>query len=95
MWRGFSLQQFCDQCFSNSRDLGRGRQMPVHYGSRALNYHTVSSPLGTQIIHAVGAAYKLKMEAQQGEKSLDRCSVAYFGDGASSTSDFHTACNFA
>ena len=35
------------------------------------------------------------MEAQQEEKSLDRCSVAYFGDGASSTSDFHTACNFA
>jgi len=27
MWRGFTLQQFTDQCFANSRDLGRGRQV--------------------------------------------------------------------
>jgi hypothetical protein len=49
MWRGFTLEQFTNQCFSNDLDLGRGRQMPIHYGSRALNYHTISSPLGTQI----------------------------------------------
>ena len=49
MWRGFTLQQFADQCFSNESDLGKGRQMPIHYGSRALNYQTISSPLGTQI----------------------------------------------
>lgn len=40
MWRGFTLEQFTDQCFSNVKDLGKGRQMPIHYGSRALNYHT-------------------------------------------------------
>ena len=33
MWRGFTLEQFCNQCFSNGADLGKGRQMPVHYGS--------------------------------------------------------------
>lgn len=33
MWRGFTLEQFCNQCFSNKADLGKGRQMPVHYGS--------------------------------------------------------------
>ena len=33
MWRGFTLQQFADQCFSNSGDPAKGRQMPVHYGS--------------------------------------------------------------
>lgn len=37
------------QCYSNEHDLGKGRQMPVHYGSRALNFHTISSPLATQI----------------------------------------------
>jgi hypothetical protein len=42
MWRGFTLDQFCNQCFSNDMDLGKGRQMPVHYGCRALNYQTVS-----------------------------------------------------
>ena len=63
MWRGFTLDQFCNQCFSNDMDLGKGRQMPVHYGCRALNYQTVSSPLGTQITQAVGAAYKFKLDA--------------------------------
>ena len=38
MYRGFSLQQFADQCFSNNGDPARGRQMPVHYGSAELNF---------------------------------------------------------
>lgn len=46
MWRGFQVQQFVDQCIGNIRDIGKGRQMPVHYGSRDLHYVTVSSPLG-------------------------------------------------
>eukprot|EP00590_Aulacoseira_subarctica_P002321 CAMPEP_0172420898 /NCGR_PEP_ID=MMETSP1064-20121228/7207_1 /TAXON_ID=202472 /ORGANISM="Aulacoseira subarctica , Strain CCAP 1002/5" /LENGTH=455 /DNA_ID=CAMNT_0013161041 /DNA_START=151 /DNA_END=1518 /DNA_ORIENTATION=- len=90
MWRGFTLEQFTNQCFSNDLDLGKGRQMPVHYGSRALNYHTISSPLGTQIPQAVGVAYKLKLD-----KDNKNCAVTFFGDGAASTGDFHSACNFA
>ncbi len=46
LWRGFTVQQFVDQCIGNVRDLGKGRQMPVHYGSKELSYMTVSSPLG-------------------------------------------------
>ncbi|KAL7536949.1 hypothetical protein ACHAXR_007502 [Thalassiosira sp. AJA248-18] len=96
MWRGFSLEQFCNQCFSNDLDLGKGRQMPVHYGCRALNYHTVSSPLGTQITQAVGAAYKFKLDAMANPKKEESAiSIVYFGDGAASTVDFHSACNFA
>jgi 2-oxoisovalerate dehydrogenase E1 component alpha subunit len=49
------------QCFGNNLDIGKGRQMPVHYGSRELNFHTISSPLATQLPHAVGAAYALKV----------------------------------
>jgi 2-oxoisovalerate dehydrogenase E1 component alpha subunit len=89
MWRGFTLQQFTDQCFSNEADLGKGRQMPVHYGSRALNYQTISSPLGTQIPQAAGAAYRLKLSGR------DAVSVCIFGDGCSSTTDFHSGLNFA
>ena len=102
MWRGFTLEQFCNQCFSNDLDLGKGRQMPVHYGCRALNYQTISSPLGTQITQAVGAAYKFKLEAlalSKPEKKTDKneaaISIVYFGDGAASTIDFHSGCNFA
>lgn len=49
------------QCFGNSLETAKGRQMPVHYGSRHLNFHTISSPLATQLPHAVGAAYALKV----------------------------------
>lgn len=45
MWRGFTLAEFANQCFSTDLDYGKGRQMPVHYGSSKLNYPTVSSPI--------------------------------------------------
>jgi 2-oxoisovalerate dehydrogenase E1 component alpha subunit len=89
MWRGFTLGQFTDQCFSNEKDLGKGRQMPVHYGSRALNYQTISSPLGTQIPQAAGAGYRLKLSKKDG------VAVCFFGDGCASTTDFHSGLNFA
>ncbi|XP_011624380.1 2-oxoisovalerate dehydrogenase subunit alpha 2, mitochondrial isoform X1 [Amborella trichopoda] len=89
LWRGFTLQEFANQCFGNKDDYGKGRQMPIHYGSRSLNYFTVSSTIATQIPNAVGAAYSLKMDNKQA------CTVTYFGDGATSEGDFHGALNFA
>ena len=69
--------------------------MPIHYGSRALNIHTISSPLGTQLPHAVGVAYKKKLEKLEQDKKNSSISIVYFGDGAASTTDFHSALNFA
>ncbi|XP_057830193.1 2-oxoisovalerate dehydrogenase subunit alpha 2, mitochondrial [Cryptomeria japonica] len=89
LWRGFTLQEFANQCFGNAADYGKGRQMPIHYGSNALNYFTISSPIATQIPQAVGAAYSLKMDKKQA------CAVTYFGDGGSSEGDCHAALNFA
>ena len=63
--------------------------MPIHYGSKALNFHTISSPLATQLPHAVGAGYVLKLEDRKA------VSVAYFGEGAASEGDFHAALNLA
>lgn len=37
--------------------------MPVHYGSLEHKFHTISSPLGTQLPHAVGAGYTLKVRS--------------------------------
>ncbi|WCJ43457.1 2-oxoisovalerate dehydrogenase subunit alpha 2 mitochondrial [Euphorbia peplus] len=89
LWRGFTVQEFASQCFSNKDDNGKGRQMPVHYGSNKLNYFTISSPLATQLPQAVGVAYSLKMDKK------DACVVAYTGEGATSEGDFHAALNFA
>jgi 2-oxoisovalerate dehydrogenase E1 component alpha subunit len=44
----------------------QGRQMPIHYGSKELHFHTISSPLATQMPHAVGAAYALKVRYGRG-----------------------------
>ncbi|KEH35602.1 2-oxoisovalerate dehydrogenase E1 component, alpha subunit [Medicago truncatula] len=89
LWRGFTLQEFANQCFSNKFDNGKGRQMPAHYGSNKHNYMNVASTVATQIPHAVGAAYSLKMDKK------DACAVTYFGDGGSSEGDFHAGLNFA
>jgi len=35
--RGFTLEDFMSQLFANRKDVGKGRNMPVHYGSRRLN----------------------------------------------------------
>lgn len=89
MWRGFTLQNFADQLFANVDDLGKGRQMPVHYGSARLHFHTISSPLTTQLPQAVGAAYACKLEGR------GRAVACYFGDGAASEGDAHAAMNMA
>src|SRR5689334_305027 len=95
MQRGFTLDQFMNQLFANSRDAGLGRNMPVHYGSRELNIHTISSTLATQIPHAAGAAYALKMQNLQSPEVEPRVAVCYFGEGAASEGDFHGAMNIA
>lgn len=46
VWRGFTISDFINQCYGNIEDDGKGRQMPVHYGSKKLNFFTISSPLG-------------------------------------------------
>ncbi len=88
-WRGFTIQQYVDHMFANAQDLEFGRQMPNHFGSRALNVVTVSSPIGTKIPHAAGCAYAMKLQKES-------CvSICYFGEGATSEGDFHAGLNFA
>ncbi|KAJ3569196.1 hypothetical protein NPX13_g6165 [Xylaria arbuscula] len=93
--RGFTLNDFMNQLFANKLDNGRGRNMPVHYGSKELNIHTVSSPLATQIPQASGAAYALKMQRINDPSLPPRVVTVYFGEGAASEGDFHAALNIA
>ncbi|KAI9057504.1 branched-chain alpha-keto acid dehydrogenase E1-alpha subunit [Trametes sanguinea] len=87
LWRGFGYDNIMNQCFGTYLDsCGMGKQMPVHYGSKELHYHTISSPLATQIPQAAGVGYALKRDPARRGKN---CAVVYFGEGAASEGDFH------
>jgi pyruvate dehydrogenase E1 component alpha subunit len=88
-FRGYPLRTFLCQLFGNAEDPIKGRQMPVHHSARALNFVSISSPVGTQIPQAVGTAMAARILGR------DDVALTYFGDGATSTGGFHVACNFA
>lgn len=87
--RGCPLETVVGQLFGNASDPTRGRQMPNHWCDRAVRIVSVSSPVATQLPHAVGAAYAARLRG--GKVAV----IAYFGDGGSSTGEFHAAMNFA
>jgi len=93
--RGFTADDFMAQLFATTNDPGKGRNMPVHYGSRKFNLHTISSPLATQIPQASGAGYAVKMQNMQNPTDEPRVVACYFGEGAASEGDFHAALNIA
>ena len=62
--------------------------MPSHFSSRAKNILSQSSPVATQIPHAVGAALALKMDGK-------KIATATVGEGSSNQGDFHEGLNFA
>ncbi len=89
LMRGLPLQVFIDNMFGNANDTVLGRQMPNHSTHRASGYASVSSPVGTQITQAVGFSWGAKIDGK------DVASLVYFGDGATSSTDFHSGMNFA
>lgn len=93
--RGFPLTQFIAQVFGNSGDVQKGRQMPSHHAGRSVNQVSWSSVIGPQIPQAVGAAWAMKLRQRAGKGGAPAVSVGFFGDGATSESDFHDAMNFA
>ncbi|KAL2818769.1 thiamine diphosphate-binding protein [Aspergillus cavernicola] len=93
--RGFTLKNFMSQLFANKNDNGYGRNMPVHYGCDYPRTHTISSTLATQIPHASGAAYALKLQSLQNPDTPRRIVACYFGEGAASEGDFHAGLNIA
>lgn len=89
MLRGFTVYELCCQLFGTRDDATKGRQMPNHYALPELRYASVSSPVGTQIPHATGVALAAKITGNRDAV------LVYFGDGATSTGDFHAAANLA
>ncbi|MCS1350807.1 thiamine pyrophosphate-dependent dehydrogenase E1 component subunit alpha [Mechercharimyces sp. CAU 1602] len=66
-----------------------GRQMPGHYGDVRYRIVSGSSPVTTQLLHAVGIGLAGKMEGK------DHVALTCFGEGSSNQGDFHEGLNFA
>ncbi|BEV37096.1 3-methyl-2-oxobutanoate dehydrogenase subunit alpha [Bacillus stercoris] len=66
-----------------------GRQMPGHFGQKENRIVTGSSPVTTQVPHAVGIALAGRMEKK------DIAAFVTFGEGSSNQGDFHEGANFA
>ncbi|MEM3851893.1 MAG: pyruvate dehydrogenase (acetyl-transferring) E1 component subunit alpha [Methanomassiliicoccales archaeon] len=89
LMRGETVLQLFHQLFGTEKDYNKGRQMPNHFNSKKIHVVTPSSPIATQLPHAVGMAMASRY---LGKKSI---ALTFFGDGATSENDFHSSMNFA
>ncbi len=89
LYRGADPKKLLANLWGNTQDICKGRQMPVHYSYRDIKVFSVSSPISTQVVQAVGAAV-----AGQIRKTKE-VAATFFGDGGTSENDFHTGMTFA
>ena len=90
LYHGVEPVEMMHNMFGNARDGAKGRQMPVHFSFvDPIKFYSISSPIGTHLPQAVGAAFAMK---ERGEDTVALCS---FGDGGTSSLGFHSGLNFA
>ncbi|MBB6448946.1 2-oxoisovalerate dehydrogenase E1 component alpha subunit [Geomicrobium halophilum] len=87
---GMTIQDLMMSGFARSEDPNSGgRQMPGHFGSKKHRIVTGSSPVTTQVPHAVGFALAGKIKRE------NFICLTSFGEGSANQGDFHEAANFA
>lgn len=86
--RGYPLVEMINQIFSNRADKLKGRQLPILYSAREVNFFTISGNLATQVPQATGFAMA---SAIRGDSRLG---VAFVGEGSTAEGDFHSALTF-
>src|SRR5271154_5195175 len=87
--RGISLVDLMCQLLSNTRDMCKGRQLPVMYHSKPGNLFSISGNLATQFPQAVGWAMAAALKGE------DHVAASWIGEGSSAEADFHHALLFA
>src|ERR1700678_106841 len=87
--RGISLVDLMSQLLSNTKDMCKGRQLPVMYQSRANNIFAISGNLATEFPQAVGWAMAAAIKGE------DNLAATWIGEGSSAEADFHYALLFA
>ncbi|WP_249871944.1 thiamine pyrophosphate-dependent dehydrogenase E1 component subunit alpha [Oceanobacillus saliphilus] len=87
---GMTTKELMLSAFAKADDPNSGgRQMPGHFGQKKNRILSGSSPVTTQVPHAVGVALAAKMEKK------DFVSFVTLGEGSSNQGDFHEGLNFA
>ena len=87
---GMSARDIMTAQYATASDPSSGgRQMPGHYGSHEHNLVSVSSPVATQLLHAVGIALAAKI------RRTGQVAMASMGEGSSNQGDVHEGLNFA
>ncbi len=89
LFRGLKLVDLMCQCLSNTRDMCKGRQMPIMYHSASGKMFSISGNLATQYPHAVGWAMAAAIRGE------DHVAASWVGDGSTAEADFHHAITFA
>ncbi|MGB5133511.1 MAG: thiamine pyrophosphate-dependent enzyme [Steroidobacteraceae bacterium] len=87
--RGRPIVDLMCQLLSNTRDMCKGRQLPVMYHWRDGRIFSISGNLATQFPQAVGWAMAAAIKGQ------DDIAVSWLGEGSSAEADFHHALLFA
>ena len=87
--RGYPIVEMVNQIYSNRADKLKGRQLPILYSARSVNFFTISGNLGTQLPQATGFAMASAI------KHDSRIASSWVGEGASAEGDFHAALTFA
>jgi 2-oxoisovalerate dehydrogenase E1 component alpha subunit len=87
---GMSARDILTAQYATANDPSSGgRQMPGHYGSHEHNLVSVSSPVATQLLHAVGIALAAKI------RKTGQVAMTTMGEGSSNQGDVHEGLNFA
>ena len=87
---GMSAEDIITAHLAKADDVSSGgRQMPGHYGGAPYNIVSLSSPVGTQVLHAVGIAMGAWVRGD------DVVTMTQFGEGTSNQGEVHEAMNFA
>ena len=89
LMKGVEPRVMMSQMFGKVTGLSKGRDSALHSGADELGIFGNTSMLGSNLPVAAGLALTFKME------KTDNVVIAYFGEGASNTGDFHEALNFA
>jgi len=87
---GMSAEDIITAHLAKGDDVSSGgRQMPGHYGGAPYNIVSLSSPVSTQVLHAVGIAMGAWVRGD------DVVTMTSYGEGSSNQGEIHEAMNFA